>query len=275
MKTLYACPVCQQALHCSANTFQCDNNHSFDRHKKGYVNLLMSHHKNSKEPGDNVEMVKGRREFLQSGHYQAFADAIITLTKECQNRLDKEMSILDAGCGEGFYTEQIQQATNSHQVYGLDISKPAIIAAADNKSVEWCVASSSRPPYKEACFDLVVSIFSRVEREAFLQILKPKGYIIYAGPGDEHLHALRKVIYNQVNEYSTEKHQQYFGDDFELVKEVSIQVPINLDTQTSITQLLNMTPHAHRVSQAGRKRLNNTLSLSDIGDFKLYLYQKK
>jgi 23S rRNA (guanine745-N1)-methyltransferase len=272
--SLYACPVCQQVLQCSKNTLICTQHHSFDRHKKGYVNLLMSQHKNSNAPGDNIDMVNGRREFLRAGHYQDFADAIVALASECQTSADDALAIVDAGCGEGFYTEQIQQALNTDQVYGFDISKPAITAAAKDKNVDWCVASSNRPPYLDSSFDLVVSVFSRVESEAFLRILKPKGYVLYAGPGDNHLHGLRSIIYDEVNDYSSDKHHDYFAEGFCLINSVSLQVPIALDSHASIMQLVSMTPHAHRSSRAGRERLDLTHSLSDVGDFKLYLYQK-
>lgn len=273
--TLYACPVCQGVLYSTENRLRCEQNHSFDRHKKGYVNLLMSHHKNSKAPGDNADMVQGRRHFLRAGHYQAFADAIVQLVDECQLNTDQATHLLDAGCGEGFYTEQLQQHLNNARVYGFDISKPAITAAATDKQVDWCVASSHRPPYLDACFDIILSVFSRIEREAFLRVLKPQGYILYAGPGDNHLHALREIIYDKVNDYSTEKHHEYFGDDFTLLKEVSLQVPIQLNDHNTVKQLLSMTPHAHRISRVGYTRLEHTHSLTDIGDFKLYLYQKK
>jgi 23S rRNA (guanine745-N1)-methyltransferase len=272
--TLYSCPVCQQGLNTIDNRLSCEKNHSFDRHKKGYVNLLMSHHKNSKAPGDNAEMVNGRRDFLRAGHYQTFADSIVAMASQCQVN-NVPFRIVDAGCGEGFYTDQLQAYIANSIVYGFDISKPAITAAASNKNIEWSVASSNRPPFLDNSLDLVVSIFSRVEREAFLKILAPKGYVLYAGPGNDHLQALRHIIYDKVNDYSTEKHQDYFGEGFDLIAEESLQVPIHLDTNTSIKQLLSMTPHAHRVSKAGWNRLENTHSLSDSGDFKLYLYQKR
>jgi 23S rRNA (guanine745-N1)-methyltransferase len=271
--TLYHCPVCQQGLSAIENHLICEQKHSFDRHKKGYVNLLMSHHKNSKAPGDNSKMVNGRREFLRAGHYQVFADAVVKMASQCQQS-DKSLQIVDAGCGEGFYTDQLQANIINSIIYGFDISKQAIAAAASNKSVEWSVASSNRPPFINNSIDLIVSIFSRVEREAFLKILAPKGYVLYAGPGDQHLQALRHIIYDQVNDYSSDKHQDYFGEDFDLIAQQSLQVPIHLDNNTSIKQLLSMTPHAHRVSKAGWTRLENTHSLSDSGDFKLYLYQK-
>ena len=119
--TLYHCPVCQQKLQTIENRLICEKNHSFDRHKKGYVNLLMSHHKNSKAPGDNTEMVNGRRAFLRAGHYQGFANAIVAMASQCQQS-DKPLQIVDAGCGEGFYTDQLQAQITGSIVYGFDIS---------------------------------------------------------------------------------------------------------------------------------------------------------
>ncbi len=270
--TLYACPICQSPLKVNNNSLRCDQNHSFDFHKKGYINLLLSQYKSSKNPGDNAQMVKARSDFLRAGHYQAFADAILSVLSHCQP--SDHFSILDSGCGEGFYTQQIQQSLENSRVYGLDISKPAIHAAATNKEVHWCVASSSRLPYVKEAFDVIVSIFSRVEANSFLQHLKPNGYVLYAGPGDNHLHALRRIIYDNVNDYSTEKHQSYFSESFTLVHEQAIQVPIHLKDNTSIMQLVSMTPHAHRIPYSGRLRLQDTHSLQDTGDFKIYLYQK-
>ena len=220
-------------------------------------------------------MVHGRRSFLHEGHYQAFADAIIELAQHDLPSKNNSLSILDAGCGEGFYTEQIQRRIPSVEVYGLDISKPAINAAAHNKNVHWCVASSSRPPYLDNSFDMVMSIFSRVEHDAFLRVLKPKGYVLFAGPGTNHLNQLRHIIYDKVDDYSTTKHHNYLGEEFTLQKETSVEFAIKLDNANSIMQLLNMTPHAHRLQPSGYTRLKQIDSLNDIGSFKLYLYQKK
>jgi len=280
--TLYACPVCGQTLHRHGRTLRCSNQHSFDRHKKGYINLLLSQHKRSKQPGDNADMVQGRREFLRAGHYQPFANAITILAKQTLDHKAQHStladihttSILDAGCGEGFYTEQLEQAIEGSLVYGLDISKPAITAAANNKTIEWSVASSHRLPFIDESFSMIVSIFSRVEPVAFLRALQAGGYVIYAGPGDRHLHNLRHILYDEVNEYSTDKHHHYFSEGFQLISEESLQVPIHLSNNKSIKQLVSMTPHAHRLSRSGRERLENTHQLNDVGDFKLYVYQK-
>ena len=57
------CPVCGEKtsspplLKYYGNALRCPKNHCFDISAKGYVNLLLSQHKNVKDPGDSKEMV--------------------------------------------------------------------------------------------------------------------------------------------------------------------------------------------------------------------------
>lgn len=72
MSLQYQCPLCNQTLIKTDSTLRCTNNHSFDFAKEGYVNLLPVQQKNSKQPGDSLEMVQARRAFLETGHYSFF-----------------------------------------------------------------------------------------------------------------------------------------------------------------------------------------------------------
>lgn len=68
-----ACPVCAEALTSDDNQhWQCGNQHSFDRARQGYLNLLLAHKKRSRAPGDDAEMVAARQRLLDSGVYQPF-----------------------------------------------------------------------------------------------------------------------------------------------------------------------------------------------------------
>src|SRR3546814_19290453 len=73
------CPLCRLPLQCDAKTWHCENRHSFDVAREGYVNLLPVQHKNSRDPGDDPKMVQARRAFLQAGHYQPLRDAVLQL----------------------------------------------------------------------------------------------------------------------------------------------------------------------------------------------------
>lgn len=271
---MYICPVCQNTLietaQDKARTLRCEQGHSFDRHKKGYVNLLLAHNKRSKQPGDDVAMVAGRRAFLNAGYYQTLVQSIANIIEQ-----HSVSTVLDAGCGEGYYLNHILQYLPELNTYGFDISKPAIQAASHYKQCEWAVASSARMPYADASFDLVLSVFSRVESEEFHRVLKPRGLVLFVAPGAEHLLALRQLVYTDIRDYKVEKHQAYFNKDFELLDTQSLQVPLLLTENQQIKNLLSMTPHGQRITKDAEARLSSTNELHDHADFRLYLYQKK
>jgi len=60
------CPVCGGLLQLnpSGKSYVCQNQHSFDLAKEGYLNLLPVQYKHSKEPGDSKQMMLARREFF-------------------------------------------------------------------------------------------------------------------------------------------------------------------------------------------------------------------
>lgn len=268
---LYACPVCEHPLTEHDNTLRCDNGHTFDRHKKGYVNLLLAHKKRSKSPGDDADMVNSRRRFLEQAHYQPLVQAI---TSGLKQRLAETANILDAGCGEGYYTSHIAQTCSNANVLGLDISKPAIHLASKNKQVSWCVASSSQPPYLPESIDCIVSVFSRVDCEPFHKLLKVGGWVCMATADSEHLLALRSLIYEEVKSYNSDKHNEYFDERFALKATERINTEVELNSSQAVFDLLGMTPHAHRLTSAARERLTKTNALKDKASFKLYWFQK-
>jgi 23S rRNA (guanine745-N1)-methyltransferase len=90
------CPVCRQALNLIGRTWRCEQGHSYDLAKQGYVNLHVVQHKHSKTPGDTPESVLARRLFL-SKVFTAFTDAVVVQLQQLQLH-----TLLDIGCGEGY-----------------------------------------------------------------------------------------------------------------------------------------------------------------------------
>ena len=84
-ETLLLCPVCKDKLikDVSNKIYKCENNHTYDIAKEGYVNLLISNQKRSKNPGDSKEMVLSRVEFLSKGYYKILSDKINEMIVEC------------------------------------------------------------------------------------------------------------------------------------------------------------------------------------------------
>lgn len=113
--TLFNCPICQHPLTREEKRLVCEAAHSFDISRNGYVNLLPSHHRKSKSPGDSVEMVQARRRFLEGGYYDPLADLIVQMLAASADFVHA-----DLGCGEGHFSHYLSSVAK--RVYGIDIS---------------------------------------------------------------------------------------------------------------------------------------------------------
>ena len=130
------CPICGNTLTQLDKRFVCENRHSFDIARQGYVHLLPVQQKHSIAPGDTREQVLSRRSFLEQGYYAPIAEALIAAAK----KYEVCGEILDVGCGEGYYCSQLSEALNL-PLTGLDISKEAVrCAAAKYKNARWLCA---------------------------------------------------------------------------------------------------------------------------------------
>lgn len=109
--SLFRCPVCSKVLFEGKTRYACQRGHSFDIAREGYVNLLLPHHTGSGNPGDNKQMIRSRRDFLNKGYYQKFSDRVNEIVNQVSlnRRSDQPITILDAGCGEGYYTWRLKQ----------------------------------------------------------------------------------------------------------------------------------------------------------------------
>lgn len=271
------CPVCLQPLQGDLKHLECSEHHSYDAAKQGYWNLLLANQKRSKDPGDNAEMVQARHQFLALGYYQQLADTIASrLATQALKHPDPR--ILDMGCGEGYYTlrmqQQLEQQITGYQLAGLDISKHAIKAACrQTKAITWVVASGARMPIADASLDLLTVLFSRLMPEEFSRTLKPGAELLIAYPGEHHLIELRTHIYDQVR-HSGFTPETVLGEAFSAVETETINYTFTLPNPTQIQQLLAMTPHGWRITQAARERLASLTELELTLDVRLARFQR-
>lgn len=274
MSAIYRCPVCHSPLITSADRgLVCENQHVFDRHKKGYVNLLLAQNKRSKQPGDDKAMVAGRSAFLQAGYYQPLVDQLQALIEPVLNESVQPKQLLDAGCGEGYYLNALSRSLPACKYWGFDISKPAILQASRYKQCEWAVASTAQMPYLDSSVDVILSVFSRVNEDEFLRVLKPQGKVVFVGPGQDHLMALRRIIYPEVKAYDEQKQTQVFSR-LKLEQTASLNFSLHIDNPDAIQQLLGMTPHGQRIDSSAAQALAGLSYLDDEADFRVYVFQK-
>ncbi|MGM0631098.1 MAG: putative RNA methyltransferase [Pseudomonadota bacterium] len=262
--TDFICPLDGKPLQLNERSWCCDNNHSYDVAKQGYVNLLPVQNKRSKDPGDSKAMVQARREFLEQGYYEPLAQ-VLADTVLAQG----EQAVLDAGCGEGYYlrylVEQGEQKGTDLSVAALDISKWAVQAAAKrDKRLSWMVASNSSIPLDDNSVDTLLCVFGFPVEAEFKRVLKPGGRLIMVDPAGDHLTELKAIIYSEIK---TKNEVLPITDSaFELTSEQQVTFPVSLASNQAIKDLLTMTPHLYRTSAEGRERAEALSSLELTAD---------
>lgn len=72
-------------------------------------------------------------------------------------KLSKNAKILDVGCGKGFFLKDFQNIMPGAKLYGLDVSKYAIKKSPKTIRKNLIFGNSTKLPWKNNYFDLVVS----------------------------------------------------------------------------------------------------------------------
>jgi 23S rRNA (guanine745-N1)-methyltransferase len=265
---LLMCPVCREQLRLNEGTWRCDNQHSYDVAKQGYVNLHVVQHKHSKNPGDTPESVQARRAFLSAGHYAPLQQAVVQKIREL--RIE---NLLDIGCGEGYYTDAMQQEVL--QCIGVDIAKNAIqVAAKLNKEITWVVGTGATLPVLDESIDLCASLFSPIPKQEILRVLKPKSYLMVVTPAPQHLYAMREALFEEVKPHEPQKFVEQLQDAFDLVSEQIVEAPMNLP-QADLKNLIAMTPYAYKAKPERRLALEQQEQFELMAQYQIYLFQKK
>lgn len=277
--SLFICPVCGGSLAqgSQGHSLLCPRGHCYDLAREGYVNLLLSNQRGAKNPGDNKQMVAARRRFLDKGYYQPLASRLSELVAGRAQRWGRERPVLlDAGCGEGYYTVQMASALSSvcpqSQTAGIDISKWAVAAACRrDSSVRYAVDSLNHIPLGEATADGLTNIFAPLVPQEFHRVLRPGGTLILAIPGPEHLWELKSAIYD--HPYPNQPEDAAL-DGFVLESQESLAGTIRLDCREDIASLFAMTPYFWKTSPADAAKLDNLSALSVRYAFTLLIYRR-
>jgi 23S rRNA (guanine745-N1)-methyltransferase len=275
------CPFDGLPLANRGTSHACANGHTFDRAREGYVNLLPVQDKASRDPGDSKEMVAARRRFLDTGAYAPIADALgdTVLTHLDRHASSRAVTILDAGCGEGTYLEQLarhltaaQRAETIH-LAGIDISKWAVrVAAKRTVPVTWAVASNRRPPFAANSVDLILCLFGFPIWEGFAAVQPAGGEVVLIDPGPDHLQELRALIYPEVKRGARPALTPQ--PSYRPIAETAVTARAHVATKQAIADLLAMTPHAHRATAEGHARLAEAPSLDVTIDVAVRTYAR-
>ncbi|MCI8811810.1 MAG: methyltransferase domain-containing protein [Oscillibacter sp.] len=247
--------------------------HSYDLAREGYAYLLPPNQKHSAAPGDDRRMAQARRDFLSKGYYELLLN---TLCCQILSLCGESPVILDAGCGEGYYTAGIFQALEaagkSPRMAGTDISKFILRSAAKReRGVEFAVASSYRLPLADGAADLLLDCFSPLALEEFRRVLRPGGAFLYVVPGANHLWELKQVLYD--HPYPNEERETpYEGFAYERI--VPVDGTVTLPNQTDIQNIFRMTPYYWKTPKSGGERLAALETLEVTVSFRVHVFRK-
>lgn len=248
------CPMDQLSLELSGGSLCCANQHSFDIARQGYANLLGAQDKRSKDPGDSKAMVAARHSFLEAGYYRPIAEQLVA---SLQPFLSEESLVVDAGCGEGYYLQQLRDCRvaagqQAPGMVGFDISKWAMQTAARRFHATWLVASNRNIPLADASADVVIDMFGFADFAAFARVLKPGGLLLRVQAADQHLLELRQIIYPEIRSRAT---SATVPPAFTRSNGTALSYTIDGLGQAAIGELLLMTPHFFRASRQAKAQV--------------------
>ena len=274
--SLFCCPHCAAPLERGERAYTCPSGHCFDRAREGYVHLLPANRMHSKMPGDDKGMAAARSRFLRSGYYAPLRDALCALALAHTAGLERP-AVLDAGCGEGYYTaglyEALTAAGRRPRLAGVDLSKPSVRHAAKGLAeAEFAVASVYRLPVGDGAVDLLVDCFSPLALEEFRRVLRPEGAFFYVTPAARHLWELKQVLYDAPYP-NREEAVAYEGFDYLDIVPVEARLPLP-DRQT-IADLFQMTPYYWKTPREGARRLAELDWLDVTAAFRIHVFRRR
>ncbi|MBQ8027743.1 MAG: methyltransferase domain-containing protein [Clostridia bacterium] len=259
------CPICKSELNRSGSSFVCDKGHCFDIAKEGYVNLLTGS-KSGSLIGDNRDMARSRKSFLDKGYFSHLSDKLCSVVAEIHPK-----AVLDICCGEGYYTQALAQHCKA-DVYGFDISKEMIRLAAKRKcNTDFFVANMADIPIADDSIDCAVHLFAPLCEKEFLRVIKQGGYLISVCPGAKHLWEMKSVLYETPYE-NEELAPELPG--LTLAKVLHAGSIIHLENGEDIEALFKMTPYYYHTPSAGKEKLSCLSQLKTQTDFYIRIYRK-
>ena len=245
--TAFSCPICQENLALVESSLKCSNRHSFDLAKFGYVNLAPQIKQSANYDKENFQ---NRQQILEAGFYQAILEAISELLASSET----STTVLDIGCGEGFYSRKLQESHSDKTFYAFDISKDSVQIAAKsepNWAVNWFVGDLARLPIKDASMGILLDIFSPAHYGEFRRVLSKNGILIKVIPTENHLKEIRQKIQDQLTkkDYSNQDIKDHFQEHFIIQSRqiASLTKPISAEQRQA---LLSMTPLLFHVDQS-------------------------
>ena len=257
------CPVCGKPLEFHQSVARCDGGHCFDIAREGYVNLLRSS-KSGDLIGDDKASARCRRDFLNKGYYRSLQNAL------CDMFAQRQGSVLDICCGEGYYTSALGENTNL-QLFGFDISREMVRLAAKRGNCRYFVANLASIPVADGSMDYATHLFAPFQEASFARVLRSGGRLITVIPGRKHLFGLKQALYD--TPYENDE-QLPSTEELRLIRTMKVSDTILLCSQEDIQAVFRMTPYYFHTSAIDKEKLTVLTELETPVEFLIAEYEK-
>ncbi|MBZ6231028.1 putative RNA methyltransferase [Streptomyces olivaceus] len=240
------CPVCGAGLRPVQGALRCPTGHTFNIARQGYVSLLTGTRAVS---GDDTAMVQARTRFLATGTYAPVSRVLTHLAAEA---MPTRGTVLDAGCGTGYYLAGVLDRLPTARGLGLDASVRALRSAA--RSHERAAAASwdvFRPfPLADQAVDVVLNVFAPRNPPEFHRVLRGSGRLIVVRPTHQHLAELRAHVPGtvRIDPDKERRLRRALGPFFEAAGTRRLEYTADLTRQEAV-DLVGMTPSARHLVQ--------------------------
>ncbi|WP_342387480.1 putative RNA methyltransferase [Salinicoccus bachuensis] len=234
------CPICGNGMHVEQlKSLVCENSHSFDFAKQGYVNMMTRAVKTQYDRN----LFENRRDFiLGSGFYKKMHEEVTGIL----SRLEGGPSVLDAGSGEGSHLDRILDGVDGSVGIGIDIAKEGIMMAAKHypRSI-WFVGDLAKLPLKDGSIGVILNILSPANYAEFNRVLSPDGLVVKVVPESGYLKELRAALYRNTDKetYDNTGTVSLFEENYDMVERVRVTDAVKLD-RSALGNLIEMSPLA-------------------------------
>ncbi len=164
----------------------CEQGHSFDVARHGYVNLLPGDAKTG--TADTAEMVAARARFLGGGHFAPIAEKVAEIASPPLASSEQPV-VVDAGAGTGYYLAALLDAAPGAIGLALDLSKHAArrAARAHPRALSAVCDTWGGLPVRSDTATVVLDVFAPRNADEIARVLAPDGELVVVTPAPEHL----------------------------------------------------------------------------------------
>lgn len=270
IEKIIKCPVCESDVYVSEDrkSLFCkgQRRHCFDFSSDGYLSL------SRQGTGDSKQAIAARKAFLSKDYYLPLADKLCEVARRY---VTSGSVILDAGCGEGYYTNKLAECFGF--ALGFDLSKFGVAAGAKaakrqgTDNTFYATGSVFELPVKDASVDCLVNIFAPCAESEYMRVLKDGGTLIVVGAGKNHLMGLKRALYDSTYE---NRERADLPTNSELSERLTMSFDIEVSGQSDVENLFSMTPYYWRTSESDKEKLSGIEALKTEIEFEIYVYKK-